>query len=525
MNRIALRLSALTLSLVVLLSATSYGKMPPPIIVKNLNDHGPDSLRDAIQKANKAGSKNGAQTINFDPKVSGTINLTGGTLQITTDTIINGPGATTLTVQNSAANNSVFLIGFGNVQISGLTITGGNNSAGGSGITNSGALTLNNSAVSNNSGGPGAGIMNSPGATLVVNNSTLSGNNSTGNGGALHNAGTATLVNSTVSGNTAANGAGIYSEFGDTLSLVNATIAFNTASANGGGIYNEAQVSTNIGNTIVAKNTAVMGPDVYAANLNGTPGALITNSRGGNLIGQTDGSSGWVANDKTGTTAMPLDPLLGPLQNNGGTTKTHALTTGSPAIDMGDNAVAVDPISGAPLTSDQRGFARIVNTFVDIGAFEVQPPAASGSARQLKIGASNLLQSRLPTGDAKTDTLFKDAIAHINKSTVSTLWIDDSHVVGDGNTVFDNEEPAAADLTNSSIIASQQTAAQQAVNALYSADSQLANDEFNYASTHGGNASKLATAQQYLTAAQTDTGQQKVEDYEQAFQNAYHSLP
>jgi len=58
--------------------------------------------------------------------------------------------------------------------------------------------------------------------------------------------------------------------------------------------------------------------------------------------------------------------LLGPLQNNGGPTRTHALLAGSPAIDAGNNAANVD--------FDQRGagFVRIVGASADIGAFEVQ---------------------------------------------------------------------------------------------------------------------------------------------------------
>jgi hypothetical protein len=63
---------------------------------------------------------------------------------------------------------------------------------------------------------------------------------------------------------------------------------------------------------------------------------------------------------------MNTDPLLGPLQDNGGPTLTMALLPGSPAIDAGDNTDAPD--------FDQRGpgFPRIVNGIIDIAAFEVQ---------------------------------------------------------------------------------------------------------------------------------------------------------
>ena len=90
-------------------------------------------------------------------------------------------------------------------------------------------------------------------------------------------------------------------------------------------------------------------------------------SRGHNLIGNTDGSSGWV-----GTDLLNVDPKLGPLQDNGGPTLTMALLPGSPAIDAGSN----DLIPPGVLY-DQRGpgFQRIVNGTVDIGAYEFLPAA------------------------------------------------------------------------------------------------------------------------------------------------------
>jgi hypothetical protein len=111
-----------------------------------------------------------------------------------------------------------------------------------------------------------------------------------------------------------------------------------------------------LGNTIVAGNTATgSGPDI--------DGYAVA-SRGYNLIGDPSGGSGFVATDLLG-----VNPLLAPLANYGGPTPTMALLPGSPAIDAGSNALAVDP-SGNPLTTDQRGFARIINGTVDIGAFE-----------------------------------------------------------------------------------------------------------------------------------------------------------
>src|SRR5207244_3386220 len=87
-------------------------------------------------------------------------------------------------------------------------------------------------------------------------------------------------------------------------------------------------------------------------------------SNGGTAsTGVTNGVNG----NQVGTSAQPIDPHLGVLQNNGGPTPTMALLPGSPAIDAGANNVAP--------SYDQRGFARPVNGIADIGAYEFQPPA------------------------------------------------------------------------------------------------------------------------------------------------------
>ncbi len=123
--------------------------------------------------------------------------------------------------------------------------------------------------------------------------------------------------------------------------------------------------TTTLGNTIVAVNTAgTSGPDAL--------GTVV--SQGNNLVGKTDGSSGWVGSDLTGTIALPLDPMLGPLGDYGGPTQTMALLLDSPAIDAGNNALIPSGV-----TTDQRGFDRIVNTVVDIGAFETNGIIVKGN--------------------------------------------------------------------------------------------------------------------------------------------------
>ena len=102
----------------------------------------------------------------------------------------------------------------------------------------------------------------------------------------------------------------------------------------------------------MAENTATTGgPDAQ--------GDSVT-SLGNNLVGEIDGSSGWIDSDLTGTIARPLDPLLAPLGDYGGPTETIALLPGSPAIGAGT------AVSG--ITTDQRGFP--LDSPPDIGAFQ-----------------------------------------------------------------------------------------------------------------------------------------------------------
>ena len=93
------------------------------------------------------------------------------------------------------------------------------------------------------------------------------------------------------------------------------------------------------------------------------------------LIGIESGPAFVGGNNLTGTIDAPLDAVLGPLADNGGPTQTHALLSGSPAIDAGNNSLAVD-FDGNQLLTDQRGtgFDRIFDGTVDIGALEFGAP-------------------------------------------------------------------------------------------------------------------------------------------------------
>ncbi len=271
------------------------------------------------------------------------------------------------------------------------SVTGNTATEGGGGIYASGPgtvfLTITNSTVSNNFAntgtgsttfGNGGGIWTTMPTT--VTGSTISGNSvrlidpiqgdRQGNGGGIFTQDRLTMENSTVSGNFAErNGGGIFAYFGGiTMQTVvtSSTIANNTAGRNAGGVFriDSPSVTFTIGNTIIANNSGGTSPDVN--------GNFI--SHGYNLIENTTGSFGFgAAGDQ-----LSVNPLLGTLQNNGGATQTVALQAGSPALNAGSNALAVDQ-NGNPLAFDQRGagFGRIIEGTVDIGAFEAQTTAAT----------------------------------------------------------------------------------------------------------------------------------------------------
>ena len=231
----------------------------------------------------------------------------------------------------------------------------------GGGISNSGTLTIITSTVNGNHCWlGGGGIINY--GTLSTISSTVNGNSASGThdgqpwgfGGGIANRGTATLVDSTLTNNFAAlSGGGVNNE--GTLTIAKTTLSSNNANQNGGGIYNENGRTFEVGNTILNAGTS-------GANIFNNAGTVT--SHGYNLSSDNGGGFLAAAGDQINT-----NPMLGPLQNNGGPTFTHDLLTGSPALDAGD------PNFTPPPFEDQRGYARVVNGRIDIGSLEVQPLA------------------------------------------------------------------------------------------------------------------------------------------------------
>ena len=141
-------------------------------------------------------------------------------------------------------------------------------------------------------------------------------------------------------------------------------------------------------NTIVAANTEGVGSfSKTKGDIDREATSFSNGQIANNLVGDNDAWPVSGTNSIMGTTANPINPMLGALQNNGGPTQTMALLTGSPAIDKGNNSFAVDQ-NNNPLSYDQRGtgYPRIFNTTVDIGAFKVSLPPVVVAPTTLPTG-------------------------------------------------------------------------------------------------------------------------------------------
>ena len=395
----------------VLLCALATTARADTITVTNTNDSGPGSLRQALADANDG------DTIDFDASLNGqTILITSGELVIDKNITISGPGPNFLTVARAqnAANFRIFhVVANHSVTIQGLTISNGNpqgnfpGAAGGGISSELSALTVNNCVITNNTALWGGGIFNygnAGAATTHLSNSTVNGNLGLNAAGGIYNysegaSGNAALVvsNSTVSGNSSsAEVGGIYTNTvsgSATLTIDNSTLSGNSANVTGG-VGNSASgtnatAAVTIANSTLSGNSAIFKGG--SAITNGENGATSVEVALHNTILNRDGSSPNIVNAPPGVITsdgynlsnddgsgyltgagdqINTDPLLGPLQNNGGPTFTHALLPGSPAIDAGD------PNFTPPPFFDQRGpgFDRVVNGHIEKGSFEVQGP-------------------------------------------------------------------------------------------------------------------------------------------------------
>ena len=325
------------------------------------------SFREAVNAANASREDD---TINFDG-VGATIPVNGMVKIRLSDQIvienagaltINGLGANTLTIDGNAINNGlqygnrIFYINNANVTIRNIKLTGG--------------------YLTNGNGGNGGGILVN-GGTLVLERAYVTGNNTGLSGGGIYYLGGINhrITQSIISNNVALDGGGGFALVGGTLFVANTTISSNSASVGsfngrGGGFFGSptmrnVTVTMNGGS---ANNNAFLGnPEMRNTLITGEqrqlnfPFPCTVTTGDNNLVGDCSASL-----------------ILGPLQYNGGPTPTYAPIPGSPAIDAGNNAFAVDPFDNRSLRTDQRGkrFPRIVDgnndgaAIVDIGAVE-----------------------------------------------------------------------------------------------------------------------------------------------------------
>jgi CSLREA domain-containing protein len=393
------------------------------------------SLREAIVATNAAGGGD----ISFLPELMGVIQLTGALPNVTANLLLKGPGPGLLTVRrNTGGKYRIFTLSNGTtrgpaVEISGLTISNGNPpfggfpvSSGGGILNDAGTLFVHDCVLTGNStflsaSTYGGAIFNNDGS-LTIERSTFAGNTANEGGAVASRRATPgksvlNIQHSTLNNNIADEGSGgaIYNQGINAgsiaeMRLINVTLSGNSATSigfsggAGGAIYNFGSTSGNaiasLLDCTLSGNQAASASAIYNRNfsafasftlrntiLNGVPGGsnLINDSgdfqsAGFNL--SNDGAGGFGGTEPGGYLNWTgdirnTDPLLGPLQDNGGPTLTHALVDSSPAINAGD--------TGDSPPEDQRGFLRTNRN--DIGAFEffVIPSHLANISTRLRV--------------------------------------------------------------------------------------------------------------------------------------------
>lgn len=404
-------------------------------VVQNCNDSGSGSLREAYLASGEG------DVVDLRQLSCSTITLTSGELQsngVQAYVSIEGDPENRVTIDANHAGRAFQHAG-GRLQLSNLVVQGGraHDAAGGGCVRSFGDVVLRGTdvfdcEVSTSGTTPArGGAVQADAVVFMIGGSSITGSraiaaSADADGGGVHARYVIGAHGSTISGNTAsgdgthyARGGGVYGKEGvrmdDCLlsgnhagsgagafigdasfynsSFTNSTVSQNQATGAGGGIFSWFAVK--LENSTVAGNRAVFdfGAGLYMAAGDATiRSSIVANNTTGDGLNAADigGHAGaTVAGDHSLVLAstLPLppdtlatDPLLGPLQDNGGQMPTHALLPGSPAIDRGDN-----PLS---LYTDSRGydcpatppgcvvFERTVGEATDIGAFEFGAPDA-----------------------------------------------------------------------------------------------------------------------------------------------------
>lgn len=327
----------------------------------------------------------------FDGEDAGDFNLRSplGASQ----TLILGAGPALTIIDGNQLDSILRLDPGRTATIDGMTLRNGKSIFTGGAIQVEGALTISNCVLEGNQARLDGGAINmgiSSGSSLSVIGSTLR-SNVANNGGAIAAFNSVSIRDSTLYGNTAtSNGGGVYND--GQLVVTNSTISGNAANTNGGGIYN--RINAFIYSTSVVKNDADhdrdenggIGGGIYndagsrfvAVNSLFTSNTILDAPIADNCNGVLEVYGNNLFDEITGCTfsgngAAAWDFVaansVGPLQDNGGPTRTHALLAGSTAIDATNAQGCIDQ-SGTPLSTDQRGAPRAAGLRCDVGAFE-----------------------------------------------------------------------------------------------------------------------------------------------------------
>ena len=384
-------LAAVLVAAVPTVAADAATTIIPSVFVDDATNNGNCTLREAIIAANTdatrdlcpAGSghdtvqlQTGTYTLSVGP--DGDDASANGDLDVVDDDLtIAGTGAGGSIIDGGGIDGVFHLSPSGpdiSVVIRALTVRGGDAGAfDGGGILSEAeaTLTVSDAVISGNSAQEGGG-MQVQGLT-TIERTTFRGNVATSDSGALENFTSlqeVLTIRDSLFVDNRAPGAGAIENYTN-LSITNTTFSQNQAtSGSAGAIRGLAGSSTTIVNSTIADNSSTSGAGALGSDetitLRNSIVADSTTPAGANCTGAIVSEGGNVVDDASCSLSQPTDiqadPGLSPLANNGGPTETHAISSGSPAIDRG---------TGCPPT-DQRGLPR--SNPCDSGAYELQPP-------------------------------------------------------------------------------------------------------------------------------------------------------
>ena len=321
-----------------------------------------------------------------------------------------------------------------------LTLQGGGSWDGDAAIQSWGTLTLDSVIIRYHAGAWGGGVYVGSGLTpgvAHIRNSAFYGNYAFNGGSAIyvtHNGGALPaeldLTNSTISGNYA-RGLGAIAINGH-ATIRNTTIVNNESEF--GIAFWGFNAILDLGNSIVASNTH---QDLFDDTF--YPTTFI--DAGNNIIGDSSNETSRLPIAFAPSDLLNTNPMIGPLDENGGPTPTHALLAGSPAINGGNTALA------ASLTSDQRNFQRVSGGIVDIGAYEAgatqlpAPPDAPPSCHPAK---------QTPLVTVTGGTFMYDGNAHPATATVTNA---SGAVIGTASITYGGSSSAPVEAGTYDVVA------------------------------------------------------------------------